>query len=352
MYFNGPHTFAKEWFKSTLLEKFRHIHNPQRIAQIRFVRAKLQHCLSVTDDRVRRLCNRRPLRRKFPENCRQHFFSHPEYILLGCKTHLEVQLIKFSRRAVGSGVLIPKTRRYLKISVKTCCHQKLFILLGCLGQRIKPAFIFSGRNNIISGAFRGGSAQNRCLYLQKPHGTHFLPEKRDDLRTEDDIVFHFLIPQIQITVFQTDFFSCLSGCHHFKRQGFIHFTQYGNALSFQFQSTCGNPGIISILIPFHQNTLDGNTHLPGNALRQWYIAEHYLQYTIHITQIDKGNASVISDIFHPAGSFDGLPDIRFMDIPYGCGSVNVVCLHNNLSSLLAKFPFSSGKNDGFSNTLG
>ena len=149
MHLDRTHCPAKKRLKTALLEKVRHIYNAERISKIRLIRTKFKHCLFVTDHRIRRFCDRVPLGRKFFKRSRENLLAYPKHIFLRRKTHLEIQLIKLSRRTIGTRVLIAETRRNLKIFIKTRHHQKLLVLLRRLRERVKFSLIFSGRHNII-----------------------------------------------------------------------------------------------------------------------------------------------------------------------------------------------------------
>ena len=73
MYLDGTDGSADKRFKRTALEKLRHIHNSQRIAQIRLVTAELQHCLFVTDDGERCLGDPAAFGSKFYKGIMQYF---------------------------------------------------------------------------------------------------------------------------------------------------------------------------------------------------------------------------------------------------------------------------------------
>ena len=199
---DGPDRLPVERLEAAPLEEFCHIDDAERVAQIRLIRTERKHGLGVADHRKRRLCHRPALRRKLPEGIGEHLFAHPEHILLGGKTHLKIQLIKLSRRPVGSCILIPKTRGILKIFIKAGYHQKLLVLLRSLRQRIELTFIFAGRHDIVPGSLRRGSAQNRRLNLQKSKFRHLLPQITDDSGTEDHVALYFAVSEIQIAVLQ------------------------------------------------------------------------------------------------------------------------------------------------------
>ena len=154
MYLNRPYRLFQKRLKGTFLEKVCYIYNAQRIAQIRFVAAKFQHRLLVADDWIRRLCYLRALWCKFIEGFRQHFFAYTENILLCCKAHFKIKLIKFSRRTVRPRILIPEARRNLEIFVKAGYHQKLLVLLRRLRQCVEFSLKFTRGNNIVSRTLR------------------------------------------------------------------------------------------------------------------------------------------------------------------------------------------------------
>ena len=177
VYLDGTHGLTMEGLKRTSLEKLCEINNTKRVSQIRLIGAELQHCLLIADDRIRCLCDLIPFRRKFFKGCGQHFLTDLEHILLRRKAHLKIQLVKFSGRAVCSGVLITEAGRNLKILIKAGYHEQLLILLRCLGQRIKFSFKLTAGHDIISGTFRRRRTQNRGLDLQKSKLCHLLTEE-------------------------------------------------------------------------------------------------------------------------------------------------------------------------------
>ena len=201
MYFDGTDSSADKRFKRTSLEELRHIHNSQRIAQIRLVTAELQHCLFVTDDGERCLGDPAAFGSKLYKGIMQYFLAYLEDILLSHEAHLEIQLIELSGRSVCSGILITEAGGNLEIFIKTGSHEQLLILLRCLGQRIEFSFKFSTGNNIVSGALGRRSTQDRGLDLQKSHVRHLLTQITDHLGTKYNVVLYFCISKVKITIF-------------------------------------------------------------------------------------------------------------------------------------------------------
>ena len=154
MYPNGPDRPAQKRPERAFLKKSGHIRDAQGVPQVGLGCAELQHSLSVTVHRIGSLCYGETLGRKFFKDGGKDFLPRPEDLLLTGKVHLKIKLVKFARRPVCPGVLVPEARGDLKIPVNSGHHQQLLILLGRLGKRIKFPLVFTGRDNVIPGPFR------------------------------------------------------------------------------------------------------------------------------------------------------------------------------------------------------
>lgn len=75
------------------------------------------------------------------------------HIVLFDERHLAVYLIELTAMSVGTRIFITKTRSYLVVLIQSSNHQQLFVLLGCLGERIKFTWIDAARDHIISRTF-------------------------------------------------------------------------------------------------------------------------------------------------------------------------------------------------------
>jgi hypothetical protein len=65
--------------------------------------------------------------------------STTPHVLLRGETHLEIELVELTRRAVGARVLVAVTGGDLEVAVEAGGHQQLLELLRRLGQRVEPA---------------------------------------------------------------------------------------------------------------------------------------------------------------------------------------------------------------------
>ncbi len=172
---DGAHGLAAERGERGALEKVGHVENPQRVAQVRLIRAVLQHGLRVGDAAERR--RRDGLVRKSGEGLAQHLLRHGEHVLLRGEGHLEIELVKLAGGAVGAGVLVAEARRNLKVPVEAGNHQQLLEDLRRLRQRVEFTRVPAAGNQVVARALRRRGGKDRGLDLQKAELRHLPPQK-------------------------------------------------------------------------------------------------------------------------------------------------------------------------------
>ena len=84
-------------------------------------------------------------------------------------------------------------------------------------------------------------------------------------------------------------------------------------MGLQFYGTGGDSGVIGLLVPFLNQPLYRDAHLPGQTMEQRSIPHDDLQYPVHIPKIHKGYPSMISDILNPAGHAKFPADVALTD---------------------------------------
>ena len=83
----------------------------------------------------------------------------------------------------------------------------------------------------------------------------------------------------------------------------------------QFNGSCGDLGIIGLFIPLFDLSLDADTVLLADSLKETGVSHNDLKLSMHITKIDKGNAAMVTDVFHPACHLHFTSDISLGDLP-------------------------------------
>jgi hypothetical protein len=126
----------------------------QRVAQIRLVGAVFQQGFLVRNARILTCGRNRLAVGEFLEHARQNGFDGREHIVLRHEAHFEVELVEFSGRPVGAGVLVAEAGCDLEIAVEARDHDQLLEHLRSLGKRVELTRMDAARNEIVARAFR------------------------------------------------------------------------------------------------------------------------------------------------------------------------------------------------------
>src|SRR5215217_125033 len=102
-----------------------HVRDQQRVAKIRLVAAVLQKRLSVRDSRIFAVSRDATPVCELLKYARQDRLDRIEYVVLRDEAHFEVELVEFTRAAVGAGVLVAEAGRDLEVSVESRDHDQL-----------------------------------------------------------------------------------------------------------------------------------------------------------------------------------------------------------------------------------
>ena len=143
---------------------------------------------------------------EFRENRTHQLFNDRKDIVLFHKAHLDINLCEF-RLTVSTKVFITEAAGNLEIAFHACNHKQLLIDLRTLRQCPEPAVVNTGRNQIVTCAFRCGTGKDRCgnfhesFLIQNPAGNHL------NLVTQDQVILKRFAAKIEIPVLQTDVFT-------------------------------------------------------------------------------------------------------------------------------------------------
>ena len=108
-----------------------------RVAQVRLVAAVFAQ--GFRERNPRPCLGDRLALGEFLEHAGDDRLDRSKDIVLLDEAHLEVELIKLARQAIGARVLVAKARRDLEVAVEARHHQELLVLLRRLRQRIELA---------------------------------------------------------------------------------------------------------------------------------------------------------------------------------------------------------------------
>ena len=142
-----------------------HILHEDGIAQIGFVRAVFCYGLVIGDERELR--RYRLAFAELLEQPAQHRLHGLEHVLLRDEAHLDIELVKFTGRAVGARILVAKAGRDLEVAVEARDHDELFELLRRLRQRVEFPGVHPRRYEEVARSFWRRGRQDRCLKFEE-----------------------------------------------------------------------------------------------------------------------------------------------------------------------------------------
>ena len=172
--------------------------------QVRFVGTETVHSLFPGHSLDRELyLNAEHL---FEQMCQQSLIDIDNIIYINeSKLHIDLGELRLT---VGTQVLVTETFYDLDITVIAGAHQKLFEQLRRLRQCVEAAWMNTARYQVISGAFRCRFRQHRGFDLKEAFFGHELTGEHCHFASHNQVSLDIRATQIQITVFQTELFSC------------------------------------------------------------------------------------------------------------------------------------------------
>ena len=322
------HAAESTKFHTLLRKTVADFDNLNRIAQIGLIRAVF--CQSLAVGNLRKRFADFPSVGELFEQSKQHGLKGIKDILLLNETHLDIELVELSRRPVGAGILVTKTGRDLKVSIKTGNHGELLKLLRRLGESIELPRMHSGRNKEVSSAFRRRCRKYRCLVFEKPRARHPFPYRGDDFRAQHDVAVHGGAPKIEKAVLQADIFRERRLAEHGQRQGFGA-GQYVEILDAHFHFARGNVFIDGLRITLYHlavHTHDRFGRYVAGKLKAFVFGlKNALGYAVVVAQIQEQQAAVVTLAVQPSGQANLLAVIlesEFITIMASKGMHNVL----------------------------
>ena len=307
-----------------------------RVAQIRLVR-------TIGADRIV-IGNATELLRhwlafgKLFEDAAHDWFHRFPYFFLGHEAHFEVELVELARQTVCPRVFVAEARRDLEVAVETGNHQKLFVLLRRLRQRVELAFMNTARHEEIARAFRRGSRQDRRGELIEADFGHAATHRGNDLGAAHDVLVQRFTAKVEETVLQADIFRVVRLAEYRQRQ-FLGSGQHFDFGCEDFDFAGRQIGIDRIACAGLHFTIDTDNPFAANGFGNLEGGRigigHDLGNAIMIAKIDEENAAMVTDAVNPSGKANVRTNVRLAKGCAGMAAVTVhdFCLWNNKSVL-------------------
>ena len=253
---------------------------------------------------------------KVLEHAGDHRLHRREHVVLRNKTHLDVELIKLARQAVGARVLVAETGRDLEVAVEAGHHQQLLVLLRRLRQRVEFSGMDARRHQEVARAFRRGRGQDRGLELEEALLLHPLAHRIDDRAAGHDVLVQFLATQVEETVLKPYVLRIFLLAEHRQRQlgGGAQHLDLGNidldlpGRQFRIDGAFRAPAHLAV-DPHHPLRAELFDLLEGRRIR---VGDD-LGDAVMVAQVDEQHAAMVADAMDPARQAGRLVDVAFAE---------------------------------------
>ena len=293
-------------------------------AQVRFVGAEAQHGLGVGDTRERRRGHFPAA--ELPEEAGKELLDHGEDVLLLDEGHLQVELVEFSGRAVGAGVLVAEAGRDLEVAVEAGNHQHLLELLRRLRQGVEAAGVDPARHQVVARALGGAAGEDGGLELGEAHLGQAPPDTGDDLRPELDAPVQPGPAQVQEAIGQSGALPHLRLIRHGKGKGIGRREHLQSADGYFDLSGLHRP-VDGLGRPLAHLALDPDHGLPGHLCRGCRRVvirrDHQLGDAVVVAQVQEQYAPVVPLAVYPAAQANGLACVALAQLAAGVGAIGV-----------------------------
>ena len=294
----------------------------ERDAQVRLVRAVLEHGVAVGDARVRRGGQR--LGAELGEDAVDELLDHGEDFLLGDEGHLDVDLVELAGGAVGAGVLVAEAGGDLEVAVEPGDHEELLENLGRLRQGVELAGVQTARDQEVAGAFGGTARQDRGVVLQKAQIHHAAAHAGGDLGAQDDVGVHLFAAQVEEAVLEAQVLVAVAVQRHGEGSD-LGFGEDFQGVADHFDVAGGELGVDGFGDAFDDAAGEFH-HRFAAPLGAVLVAggagiDHDLGDAVMVAHINEDDAAMIAHPVHPTGDGDRLTDVGFAEFAAGMGPV-------------------------------
>ena len=135
------------------------------------------------------------------------------------------------------------------------------------------------------------------------------------------------VAQVQVAVFQPHLFLDFGGGGHLKGKHVFALAQHRQFGGPDLHGTGFDFGVDGVLVPLHHRPAGGDDAFPVDLVQHGFVVDDHLHDAVLIPHIQKDNAAVVPDIFHPAGYPRHTADILFPDVVAAVGAVDVWLYH-------------------------
>jgi hypothetical protein len=304
---------AGEHGEAAVLHQVRHVHQLQRDAQVRLVRAIAAHGLGIGHARER---IGQFHAGDLAEHVADHRLDRVLHVALGHPGELHVELGELEL-AVGAQRLVAEAARDLVVAVEARHHQDLLEQLRRLRQGVELAGVHARRDQEVARALGRGLGQDRGLDVLEAARIQPAAQRRDQLRAGAHLALHVRASQVEVAVPEADVLARVLVVVERQRIGLV---QHLDALGHHFHLAGADPGVDRMAAAHGAGDAQAVlvAHLFGRGQDLGVAGRvrglgHHLDDALMVAQVDEADPAEVAGDVGPAAQGHGLPDQRLVD---------------------------------------
>ncbi len=222
-----------------------------------------------------------------------------DHVVLGHERHLDVELGEL-RLAVGAEVLVPVAAGDLVVALHPGHHEQLLEQLRRLRQGVPGARLQPDRHQEVAGTLRSGAGERRRLDLVEVACVQHLAGDLVGPRAQLEGVRRAGSPQVEVAVLEPDVVAGIDVVVYRQRQR----SRLGEHLQRRHDDLDVAGRQLRVLVPGRATLhLAGHLYavLVAQRVRLLLLAEHDLDDSGGVAEVDEGHPAVVAAAGHPSG---------------------------------------------------
>ena len=319
---NGAAVFdsGNEWCEATVLNEVRDITELEAEAHIRLIGAETAHCFCVCE--AENWCFNVNAT-EFLENLLDEAFLDSHDVFHIYEGHFKVNLCEFWL-TVSTEVFVTEAACNLHIAVNTGEHKHLLVLLWGLWESVECAWMYTGRNEVVSCAFWCGLCEHWCFDFPEALLCKVVTCYLSCLMADFHNSLERWAAKVEITILETEHFVCIDVIVYFEWRCFS-LCENCEVFSKDFNLTCWDVRVdgrthtdctFDSYNPFHTHFFSAESESSVNS-----FVEYALYDTCAVAQVCEDKAAEVTVTTYPAINGDFFTDILLAE----CAAVAAVC---------------------------
>ena len=236
--------------------------------------------------------------------------------------HLDIHLGEL-RLAVGAEVLVAEAADDLVVAVGAADHQELLEELRGLGQGVEAAPVDAGGDQVVAGALRGGSGEERGLDLDEAALVEVGADFAGQSGAEAEVSLALRVAEVEVAVAEAQVLGDGVGLRRGEGRS-ASLAQQVDRFRFHFDFAGRQLGVHGLRGPFQDRALHRQyppgAGFPGGGHRRGVGADDDLGGAPVVAEVEEQETAEVADALDPAHEHRPFPGVGAAEVAAGVGA--------------------------------